>query len=223
MKNPSPKLKWANYNPYVYPTTEKIFLSKDFSRNSIDFLDVFLSRRSTQKLGAISILKLSELLYYSAKTQYVQIDEFGILISKRAAPSAGARHPVDLLVSPTPISGKRSLAYYNPIDHSLSSLALEESLVQDFFEEVNQNVPINNASLIWFSIQPGKTSSKYKNAYSLYWRDCGALLYCIQLTCTYLGLSSCPLGTLAANTFKNISENVGLISGGGILVGEPLG
>lgn len=222
MKNPSPKLKWTHYNPYVYPTTEKIFLSKDFPSNSIDFLDVFLSRRSSQKCGSISITKLSELLYYSAKTQYVQVDDYGALISKKAAPSAGARHPVDLLVSPTPISDKRRLTYYNPIDHSLSKLALEESLVQNFFEEVNQNVPLNNASLIWFSIQPGKTSSKYKNANSLYWRDCGALLYCIQLTCTYLGLNSCPLGTLAANTFENISENVGLVSGGGILVGEPL-
>jgi hypothetical protein len=35
------------------------------------------------------------LLYYSGKIQYIEEDDYGVLISKRAAPSAGALHPID--------------------------------------------------------------------------------------------------------------------------------
>jgi len=220
MKNPKPKESQQAFYPFIYPTTGKTPLCREFLVRKFDFLDVYLSRRSTTHLSGMSFLKLSEVLYYSCKTQYIKEDESGFLLSKRASPSAGARHPIDILVSPSPVSGARTLLYYNPTDHSLNELNIQKEILQAFFSEVNENVCMNDASLIWFSIQPGKTSSKYDNSESLIWRDTGALLYCIQIACTYLGLSSCPLGTLAANTFYSLFSTDKLIPGGGILIGE---
>jgi SagB-type dehydrogenase family enzyme len=215
-----PRIKGKNFEPFIYPIVEKVTLSRKFEKHNQQFIDVFLSRRSTNQLSSISILELSELLYYCGKVQYIEEDEYGGLISKRAAPSAGARHPIDLLISPSPENGFRFLSYYNPVEHSLNKLSIKHDALESFFVEINQNVQINDASLIWFCIQKGRTSSKYKNAQSLYWRDAGALIYCIQITCAYLGLNSCPLGSLAANFFKNLFDTKCLLPGGGILIGK---
>jgi hypothetical protein len=81
-------------------------------------------------------------------------------------------------------------------------------------------LPIENACIIWFAIQIDKTASKYINAKPLYWKDTGALLYCIQLVAEYLGLKSCPLGTLANSSFSKLFNTSQIVSGGGLLVGK---
>lgn len=218
MKNPKPKQTEDEFHPFKYPFSSKTKLNRDFKTREGDFLDVLLSRRSSQELGFISLEDIAELLYFTNKIQSISIDDSRFLISKRTVPSAGGRHPVDILVS-VPSESARFLQYYNPIDHSLSELSISKEEQQPFFIQVNENLPIADCCLIWFSIQTKKTQSKYENAESLYWRDAGALLYCIQIVSTYLGFKSCPLGGLAIETFNNLFKTNNLISGGGILIG----
>ncbi len=218
MKSPKPKNINDEFHPFKYPFTTKTKLNRDFKATKVDFLDILLTRRSSQKLGYISLEDIAKLLYYSNKVQSISIDDSDFLISKRTVPSAGGRHPVDVLVS-LPAENTRFLQYYNPIDHSLSVLSIPREKQHSFFAEVNENLPIGDCCLIWFSIQPKKTQSKYENAESLYWRDAGALLYCIQIISTYLGFKSCPLGGLAIESFNNLFKTSNLISGGGILIG----
>lgn len=220
MKNPIPKTHPHSFVPYVYPMISKKILTRNFVRRELNFLDVLLSRRSSKEFAPISIRKLSELLFLSCKVRVIQKDNSGYLTSKRSAPSAGARHPIDVLISLPTTLNKRTLDYYNPVEHSLNELSLSNSLLHNFFIEVNQNIRIRNACVIWFSIQTGKTTSKYENAESLYWRDAGALLYCIQIVACYLNLKSCPLGTLATNSFKGLLNSNSLLPGGGILIGR---
>ncbi len=218
MKSPKPKNINDEFHPFKYPVSTRIKLNRDFKAREGDFMDILLTRRSSQKLGYISLEDIAEVLYYSNKVQSISIDDSGFLISKRTAPSAGGRHPIDILVA-LPTENTRFLQYYNPIDHSLSELSIPREKQQSFFAEVNENLPIGDCCLIWFSIQPKKTQSKYENAESLYWRDVGALLYCIQIVSTYLGFKSCPLGGLAIKSFNNFFKTSNLISGGGILIG----
>lgn len=218
MESPKPKNINDEFHPFKYPFSTKTRLNRDFKVRDGDFLDVLLTRRSSYKLGSISLQDIAELLYYSNKVQSISIDDSGFLTSKRTAPSAGGRHPVDILVS-LQSEGPRFLQYYNPIDHSLCELSISREKQQSFFEEVNENLPIGDCCLLWFSIQTKKTQSKYENAESLYWRDAGALLYCIQIISTYMGFKSCPLGGLAVKAFNNLFKTSKLISGGGILIG----
>jgi len=219
MEDPSPKKVKDRFDPFIYPLGSKTKLKRDFKDREGSFINVFLSRRSSQDLNAISIDDISELLYLTSKIQSIEIDSSGFLISKRTVPSAGGRHPIDILVSIPSVDG-RTLHYYNPVDHTLSELLISEVRQKNFFKEVNNNVLINNSCLIWFSIQVNKTKSKYNNAESLYWKDAGAFLYCIQLVANLLELKSCPLGGLASKSFYNLFKSKNLISGGGILIGQ---
>lgn len=219
MKSPKPKNINDEFHPFKYPFSTKTKLNRDFKAREGVFLDFLLTRRSSQKVGYISLEDITELLYYSNKIQSISIDDSGFLISKRTAPSAGGRHPIDILVS-LPSESTRFLQYYNPIDHSLSELSISIEIQQSFFKEINKNLPLGDCCLIWFSIQTKKTQSKYENAESLYWRDAGALLYCIQIISNYLGFKSCPLGGLAVKSFYDLFKTNNLISGGGILIGN---
>lgn len=219
MNNPIPKDTFEKYEPFNYPVSSTIKLRDDFKNSDRNFIDVLLSRRSSDDVNYFNSHSIDELLFYSAKIQLIGEDISGFPVSKRAAPSAGARHPIDLLISMPEKNSVRELSIYNPMDHSLGKLSIPNRDLELFFREVNNNKQIKDACLIWFSIQYQKTSSKYFNPESLYWKDVGAFLYCIQIVATYLKMKSCPLGTLASQSFPKLFNTEKLISGGGILVG----
>lgn len=218
MKDPYPKLKEDDFTPFVYQIKSRQLLNRNFNSPQKDFLSTIFERRSSRDFSKLTLIQLEELLFNSCKISSIDLDDSGFLKSKRVVPSAGARHPVDLLISLPDDS--RSLNYYNPLDHSLSELLLEQNKLSNFFCNINENLPIENACIIWFSIQTNKTASKYNNPSSLYWKDTGAIMYAIQIMATYLELKSCPIGTLASNSFNQLFEESTLISGGGILVGK---
>jgi len=219
MKDPFPKTNPDEFVPFNYPIKSKKTLIRMFEKKKSDFLEIVLSRKSERNFNCPSLEHIAELLYYSNKIDAVFEDNSNYLLTKRTAPSAGARHPIDLLISLPKIGTERTLEYYNPIDHSLNELSLPKGSKESFFKEISDNLWIENSCVIWFSIQRDKTESGYENSESLYWRDAGALLYCIQLVSTYLGLKTCPLGTLVSNSFYGLFESDRLISGGGILIG----
>jgi SagB-type dehydrogenase family enzyme len=217
MKDPFPKIIEDIFEPFVYPVKNKQLLNRNFNPKPKDFLSTMIERRSSRSISKLTLVQLEELLFYSCKITSIDLNDSGFIKSKRITPSAGARHPVDLLISlPDDL---RTLNYYNPLDHSLSELLVEQNILDDFFSTIDKNLSIENACVIWFSIQTNKTASKYGNPESLYWKDTGALLYCIQLMATYLGLKSCPLGTLSSSSFNKLFKDSSIVSGGGIIIG----
>lgn len=218
MNDPYPKKKPDFCKPFIYSTKSKHSLKRNFSPLKKDFYSVIENRRSTRDFSKITLNQLEEMLFYSSRITSINIDNFNYITTKRNVPSAGARHPIDLLVSLP--EKERKLNYYNPLDHSLNELFVEDSKLVNFFSKINENLNLENACVIWFSIQINKTASKYNNPESLYWKDTGILLYHIQLISSYLGLKSCPLGTLASEPFNRLFEENTLISGGGILIGN---
>lgn len=220
MMDPKPKDEHDLYSGYPYNLGERVFLDRAIVDSQKLFLDVLFSRRSTKSFSENILLKeLSSLLYLSNKISSFSYDQKNYLTSKRTAPSAGGRHPVDILVS-IENKDRRNLSLYNPVDHSISELLLDENSLGIFFDKISENLKLDNSCIIWFSIQVNKTGSKYENPESLYWRDAGALLYCLQLVAEYMGLKSCPLGTLAIEEFGNLFDDKRLVSGGGIYLGK---
>lgn len=218
MRDPSPKIENESFVPFIYPVKNKIQLQRNFKKKNVDFLDIIFRRESLRKFTKFTKLDLESLLYHCCQIKSMSIDNQGFLLTKRITPSAGGRHPVDLLISLP--EKDRTLSYYNPLDHSLAELEIEKSKLNKFFSTINDNLLISNACIIWFSIQVNKTTSKYNNAESLYWKDVGVLIYAIQLVTTYLGFNSCPLGTLASKDFYQLFNDKNLLSGGGILIGN---
>ena len=184
-------------------------------------MQILRSRRSTSSTKPISTQELSELLHFAAQPLQVHMDTSGYFTSLRPSPSAGARHPLDIFViSPLLNDEAKGIGYYNSFEHSIDLINVDQKILGKFIELVNKNKPIGSATLLWFGACMQKTGSKYQNPESLVWRDCGALLMCLQLVGQALGLKSCPIGTLGYPHFDKMFKTKNIISGGGLLVGN---
>lgn len=208
------------FKPFIYPCAEEVQLPKvDDCFSYRGFLKVFKERRSIKRLGSCSLDALSQVLYYAFKPYMISTDDYGVTVYRSASPSAGGRHPMDILVGLVE-GGCRKLFLYQPVSHSLRRLAIHEEKQRLFFLDVENTLPFGESILLWFSIQFMRTASKYTDYMSLVWRDVGAQLCCLQQAAKYVGLDSCPIGYLAEDTFDRLFESDALLSGGGLIVGE---
>ncbi|MBF6613961.1 MAG: nitroreductase family protein [Chloroflexi bacterium] len=177
-------------------------------------------RRSSRLFNQLPTERLSALLWWAARTRTGRREESGSVWQHRAAPSAGGRHPIDILVARITHQG-RSLSLYDPIAHSLCDLDVTATQVTEFFAAVDAVLPMQEATLLWFVAQPGRTTSKYKYAESLIWRDSGALLAVVSLVAEALDLNSCAIGITGEPWISHTLMAQGLLYGtGGCLVGE---
>ncbi len=187
-------------------------------KHPAEFLDVFSNRRSIKQLGACSLDSLSQILYYAVKPYGIGKDDYDETVYRSAAPSAGGRHPIDVLVG-LPEERGRHLYLYMPLNHSLQKLSISEDMEQAFYKDVEQTLLFGKSTLLWFSVQYMRTASKYTEPMSLIWRDVGAQLCCLQQAAKYVGMDSCPIGYLAQETFNNMFHTDKLMSGGGMIIG----
>lgn len=222
MSGPSIRERHLEYAPFVYPSLEKITLPEvTFSKRQNEFLNVLRGRRSVKQLGNCAIEGLSEILFHAVKPYTICRDDYNMIVHRSASPSAGGRHPIDILVGLPENEGRR-LFLYEPLSHSLLRLDVPVELQREFFNDINQTLPLGDSVLVWFSIQYMRTASKYTDYESLIWRDVGAQLCCLQQVAKYVGLDSCPIGYLAEETYNKMFNCTSLISGGGMIIGLKL-
>lgn len=219
--NPTPKENPEIFHSDVYLVKNKKGLPESQQTLNSDFFTVLKKRRSSNKIGKLTDQDLSNVLYHAVRPISIAASAEGYYTSLRPSPSAGARHPVDILIiNPNDVEIDDKIHLYNPLDHSLNSIEIDSHELKIFIDHVNENKQIQDSTLIWFSIQKGKTSSKYLNPESLFWRDCGALLMCLQLVATAFNLKTCPIGTLGLPYFNRVINSNEIQSGGGILIGK---
>lgn len=218
--NPTPKSAEDFVSPFVYPVSYTRQLLKPTQNYVSDFFELTRLRTSEKRLRDLSAFQLSDLLWYAAKVIDTHYQENGYILSHRPSPSAGARHPIDLLI--INFSEKPVFQYYNPFEHSLNHLELNEGLFTEFVTHINDNIPIDKATVIWLVAHINRTSAKYENPDSLVWRDAGALLQILQMTATAMNLGSCPFGTLADPFINKLFADTTIISCGGIIIGNNL-
>jgi SagB-type dehydrogenase family enzyme len=219
MNNPLPKKSEDMVETFNYPVSATILFGKP-AEHHMDYFELTRLRKSVRDLSALSIKQLGDLLWFAAKIIHTHVQTNGYILTSRPSPSAGARHPVDLLII-TP-SQSNVVSYYNPFEHSLNELKLDEGLTSPFIDHINESLPIGDATIIWLIAHSDRTAAKYTNPESLIWRDAGALLQSIQMTCTALGIGSCPIGSLAEPFISQLFNPVTIISAGGIIIGNNL-
>lgn len=210
------------FEPYLYDVASEMRLPEiEVTLSQKDFMDVFSGRRSFKQLGKCPMEALSQVLYYAVKPYCIGQDDYGVTVYRSAAPSAGGRHPIDVLVGLKEGVG-RCLYLYQPLNHSLRKLVIAEELQRHFFADVEETLPFEESTLLWFSIQYMRTSSKYTEPMSLIWRDVGAQLCCLQQAAKYVGMDSCPVGFLAEDSFERMFSTDKLMSGGGMIIGKKM-
>lgn len=219
MSNPIPKVQESSVPVFLYPIKGSRKLNRPEKSPSANFFDLATSRHSSRGFAKLNPGDLDCLLWYSAKAYSINYQENGYILSHRASPSAGARHPIDILVCLD--RNEPVLHVYNPFEHALAKLDCDRKIVVAFLQHINQNLAIKDGTLLWLIGHPHRTSAKYDHAESLIWRDAGALLQQIQLAATALSLTSCPIGTLGEPFDYQLFGSIGsVMAAGGIIVGN---
>jgi len=218
MDNPAPRFPRKGIKANQYPILARgSVLKRPNTHFSFNFFDAIKVRRSEKRLKKLIDDQLDHLLWFSSKAHAVAMND-GYLFSLRSSPSAGAIHPIDIIIH-RPDNVR--LEYYNPFEHCLYPLNLNQGIVDAFLQHIAEAFPNRDGVLLWFVGHGDRTSASYINHESLVWRDAGALIQTVQLTAVCLGLVSCPVGSLGApyvgemlNGFDDIT------SGGGIIIGN---
>ncbi|ENW94083.1 SagB family peptide dehydrogenase [Acinetobacter dispersus] len=207
--NPSPKLETDRYTPYEWDNSKKcIILDDPNAFIPIPFTEVMFKRKSQRYFKTTSIEHLSYLLWLTNRVKDQVDSTMGFPLTLRPVPSAGAIHPIHILLnSPNMDTWWR----YDPFSHSLKSITKEHVFFHTVRESCQDILNCNTASIMLLVAEPQKTLSKYSDGASLVWRDAGVLLGNLALAATYLDINFCPLGALFP---KKINDGKQLVTVG---------
>lgn len=189
--NPSPKLSPDQYVLLKWQTGEIRRLGAGGATSRVTFDQVLDSRQSDRQFGSIDEKQLGALLWQACRCREVWPSDLGFDLEHRATPSAGAIHPIHVLIN---IPGDYRWWLYQPQGHYLVELIKAPERLAGLLEHSSRVLEGPWAVRVLFVAEPGKTLAKYDEGSSLVWRDAGALLAVIALTAHAQGLTFCPLG-----------------------------
>ena len=222
-KTPVPKEIPSNYAEFIYPNENRVYLPLPEDLGSQTFEDVLSRRRSRREFLPVPEHKLSALLWFAFKVHEHRADDKW---QHRPCPSAGGRHPIDILVisSTAQLVGDKDVFVYEPIAHVLIRQNVPMHKVSKLIDETDHVLSIQSATILWFVAQPGRTLSKYENGESLIWRDAGAMIATTCLVAEALRLNCCAIGTTGEPMISDMFEAGQTLFGvGGCLIGESQG
>ncbi|MDP9649676.1 nitroreductase family protein [Paraburkholderia caledonica] len=187
--------------------------------NTTDLSDGFdalvASRRTRYDFHGIDLPSLGQLFSLTCRVSLIGTSALGFPLSQRPAPSAGAIHPVHVVVH---LPGAARLHRYDPFGHGLRPLTCHIRLTQ-LRDAMNCVVDGRNAALLMFVAEPGKTLAKYEAGCSLIWRDAGILQGYFSMAAESLGLNFVPLGVTGDPWAGQLVEQAGLTGVGVAYVG----
>ncbi len=191
---------------------------------TLPFASVVAKRRSTRRFRPPELDQVGLIVARSGLTQHSARDFAGAPIAQRPAPSAGARHPLALVVLAhnvinlpagawvlDPDAAVLRPAMYSPDAVHRALAALSDAL---------HRTELPPAAVMAVG-RPGATLSRYPDGISLLWREVGALLMLVHLAATDIGLKSCLVGT--CGVLHPVSgDPSALVDLGAVVLGAPV-
>ncbi|WP_173154259.1 nitroreductase family protein [Phytohabitans suffuscus] len=165
------------------------------------FAEVVAARRSDRHLRPPSLTEVGTVLARAGLTRSKSTDLAGAPIAHRAAPSAGARHPLTLVLLARHVRGLDPGSWIlDPDAAVLRPGAHPPEQIAEALHEVAHAMgqPGPPPAVVLAVAHPDRTLSRYPLGISLLWRETGALLMLIHLTAADIGLGSCIVGTCGA-------------------------
>lgn len=198
--DPQPHEKPAKYEPFVWPAGEKLQLAPRTQSLLLD-LAVLLEQRQTRRVfkHPLDDRALGEFLWLACRNRSSRPSPFGPDQESRVYPSAGAMHPIHVLVSREAGPWLR----FVPTEHALVELPRSFCSAAAVRDLANSLVRVDQGVVIGLLAESGKTAAKYTNHESLVWRDAGVVIGYMSLIAEALGLSFCPLGITGQSQFTD--------------------
>ncbi len=215
--NPVPRATLQRHVPLKWPHDQELPLPKNPSEPSRSLAEILRSRRSRRDYAAPVIEDLAQLLSLSCRVREALSSAGTLPQSSRPAPSAGALHPIHIILHR---QDEPQWDRYDPYTHSLWGLRsdIPPSVVRGALEQV---LPGGDATLMLFAAEPGMTFAKYDQACSLIWRDAGVLQGLLSLAAEALGLNFCLIGVTGEPWVSGLVEQNALVGVGAAYVGAP--
>jgi SagB-type dehydrogenase family enzyme len=212
--NPVPLETPEPYKQYVWPllSLERLPTPNDHLLPTLDLL--IAARRTNRTFGSISPEQLSSFLWLTCRTIAKGDDRLGFPLRQRPTPSAGAIHPIHLV-----LNNHDNWRLYNPDQHALSLIDKASSTLGELRSSISGMIDVEDACILLFVAEPGMTSAKYSFADSLIWRDAGALLGHMALVAESLELNFCPLGITGEPWIGQLDSQGHLVGVGVALLG----
>jgi SagB-type dehydrogenase family enzyme len=222
LASPFPREIEIPYLEFPYVIEDISYLPEPDPLPDIPFQAVLASRQSRRTFNPLVQDDLNSLLWHSARALAVSSPSQSTRWQHRPTPSAGGRHPIDILIFDEQ-NQPRSVHLYQPEAHALAKLKdLDISSMERLFVAVDEVVAPEQARILWFGAQFERTLSKYENGESLVWRDAGALLATLSFVAECLSLNCCAIGITGEPFISGLlGKNSNVVGVGGLLVGRP--
>ena len=203
------------HRPVRWPDGEVRSLAADAVWPQKSFADIATRRRTRRSFAALDEARLGALLALTCRARALGPDSLGFPLSTRPVPSAGAIHPVHLIVH---FSGTATWHRHDPVGHSLVEVpsVLSPAEVRASLDGV---LPSGTATLMLFAAEPAMTFAKYRDACSLVWRDAGVLQGHLAVAAETLDLPFCLLGVTGEPWVGRLLDQPGLVGVGAAYVG----
>ncbi len=164
------------------------------SRSLADLLEERVSQR---KLGPCHVDEVAAMLVASCRVKARGTSSDGYPVSRRPAPSAGARHPIDIVLLASSVEGlEPGFWRYHPSELALSRLLTEQSVdaVLTAVRDIGR-IEGDVAGVLFLVADFSKTLSRYPAGGHLVWLDAGALALLLHLNALDVGLGSTLIAT----------------------------
>lgn len=189
--DPVPRAHPAKYQPFVWPFGIKRLLRPRNQALTLD-LCALLEQRQTRRAfdKQLEYTVLGEFLWLACRNRSSRPSSFGPNQESRVYPSAGAMHPIHVLLAPRTGPWMR----YDPVEHALVDMPESTHSAAAGRDAANHLIDLGQSTLIGLVAEPGKTAAKYENHETLVWRDAGVALGYMSIVAEAIGLTFCPLG-----------------------------
>ncbi|MFK3725746.1 hypothetical protein ACI2KE_18165 [Pseudomonas monteilii] len=218
LNSPTVRAEPGHYQLFTWPDGTFHALPETEDAGDEGILNLLDHRRTRRTFNALSEGQLGQLLWRCARTQSIAESDYGFDLELRPTPSAGAMHPIHILVH---LPGASSWSRYDSRRHGLVGLPGSAEAFAGLEEQCHEALPAAQATRLLLVAEPGKTCAKYQHGESLIWRDAGALLIVMAVIAEALDYSFCPLG-ITGEPWAGRLAPAGVLTGVGVaLVGGP--
>jgi SagB-type dehydrogenase family enzyme len=190
------------------------------------FEEVLASRQSDRRFQHLELGDLATLLYHGSRIRGWHESDDGYQMTSRPSPSAGGRHPYELMVAIDDVAGVTDgLWLFDAARCSLIRREVDAARLQAALSAVNRaagltsNAPATLFVVAYFQ----RTLARYPCGSTLVWRDMGAVATTLHLVATASDLSSCVVGTsgvLEYDESRLVTDGIALVVGRPVL-GAP--